>query len=219
MLRPDSVRRIPISNRSITGQLGDQQFESALERDLLMQLGWDDDVAWFSTQPVTIKYRRDGESRTYTPDVLVAFREVLPDRPSPLLCEVKYRRELAKHWRELRHKFRAAQDYCAERGWRFAVFDEHEIRTARLENIKFLWRYRNTEYSKELAAHLLQELQCRVESTRSNLFAAIATNFTETERAHAIWTWWVLVACGVIAFDDSVRLTESTVFSLPGGNA
>ncbi|RYH33391.1 MAG: heteromeric transposase endonuclease subunit TnsA, partial [Alcaligenaceae bacterium] len=164
-------------------ELGDQQFESALERDLLMQLAWDDDVEWFASQPVAIKYERDGEPRRYTPDVLVKFKDCLSGTPTPLLCEVKYRRELAKHWRELRHKFRAAQAYCAEKGWRFAVFDEHEIRTARLENIKFLWRYRNTEHSQEIAADLLQELKRRGVSTRPDLFAAIASNFTDTEKS------------------------------------
>lgn len=211
MQRPTPVRKIPISTRAITGQLADQQFESALERDLLMQIAWDDEVEWFATQPVTIHY---GEGRRYTPDVLVQFKALRPDSPAPLLCEVKYRRELSKHWRELRHKFRAAQHYCAERGWRFVVLDENAIRTPRLENIKFLWRYRQSTYPDDVKDLLLQQLRMRVRATRAEIFSCLPESWSQELRLQAVWTWWVLVARGIVAFDQSQRLSETTTFTV-----
>lgn len=218
MLRPQSVRRIPISTRSITGRLGDQEFESALERDLFMQLAWDhDEIAWYAAQPVTIEYEvSPGQTRRYTPDVLVEFKKRADNHPTPLLCEVKYRRELAKNWRELRPKFRAAQGYCEERGWRFAVLDEDDIRTTRLENIQFLWRYRNADYPADLAAQLLRALEDRGESTHGQLIDMVAATWSMERRAQTIWTFWSLVARRRIVFDDSSPITHSTIFSTEG---
>jgi hypothetical protein len=64
---PNPVRRIPISTRSITGNVDGQGFESALERDFLMQLAWDEDVAWFVTQPVKIPYEFPARGPEVTP--------------------------------------------------------------------------------------------------------------------------------------------------------
>lgn len=96
------VRKIPTNRRSITGLVSSRKndrmtgFESSLERDFLLLLDFDRNVERYEEQPVTIRYRdREGKRRTYTPDVLVLYRQNLTGRDTcPLLCEVKYRADL-----------------------------------------------------------------------------------------------------------------------------
>lgn len=215
MIPTEPVRRIPISTRSITGQLGGNEFESALERDLLMQLAWDNEVASRLTQPVKIKYWHEGSLRTYTPDVLVTF-EVGVVSGSPLLCEVKYRRELSSNWKELRRKFRAARRYCAECGWRFDVFTEEDIRVVRLENIKFLWRYIHSDINAEHAHHLLECLRHSKPLALAEIVRAVGAK-RQLEYPGLVWTFWTLVAKKQIEFDVDRRIGTDTLFYVSGG--
>lgn len=192
-----------------------------MERDLLIQLDWDNEIDWYASQPITIRYEvSPGEARRYTPDVLIRFKTQADVAPSPLLCEVKYRSELAKNWRELKQKFRAAQAYCEGQGWRFAVLDEDDIRTPRLKNIQLLWRYRTSEYPTQYASQILPALTQKGASVQGELIDALseASKWSTHQRAQAIWSWWVLVAQGSITFNDSEQLTRATVF-YPAGRA
>lgn len=212
---PNPVRRIPISTRSITGNVDGQGFESALERDFLMQLAWDEDVAWFVTQPVKIPYEFPRKRpRSYTPDVLVEFDSVLRNGRAPLLCEVKYRSELAKNWKELKRKFRAAQAYCRERNWRFVILDERSIRSIKLSNIQFLWRYRGASYDKDLAIALLQILQLSGGMTMQACVDAACSASVDLKRDEAIWTFWVLAADRKTEFDIDTPIGINTLFHI-----
>ncbi|MGV6393349.1 Tn7 transposase TnsA N-terminal domain-containing protein [Pseudomonas caspiana] len=132
------VRSIGVSGRSVTGivpLMG--RFESTLERDLMELVRFDRRVSSFLPQPVKIEYKGDaGEDRSYTPDGLITFQESASS-PPPILYEVKYRANFREQWRNLLPKFRAAKSYCAQRGWRFEVYTEREIRTPYLDNVKF----------------------------------------------------------------------------------
>jgi len=178
-----------------------------------MQLVWDEDVAWIRTQPVEITYEFPrARPLKYTPDVLIEFNEVRRRGRTPILCEVKYRSELAKNWRELRRKFRAAQAYCADMGWRFSVFDEYAIRTTKLENIKFLWRYRGAPCNADLVSVLLDcfQMQPMLRLDQAITKACAAEKWIDS--AQAIWTWWVLVAERKIEFDMNEKISAETVF-------
>lgn len=60
-----AVRRIPINVRSLTGEVNGQEFESSLERDLLLLVHWDHEVEWYQSQPVKIEYAdSDGKARS-----------------------------------------------------------------------------------------------------------------------------------------------------------
>lgn len=210
---PESVRRIPMSTRSLTGQLGGQGFESALERDLLMQLAWDEQVLWFVTQPIEISYEFPlKRPRKYTPDVLIEFAPGV-DRV-PMLCEVKYRSEIAKHWREMRRKFRAAKAHCASVGWRFFVFTEDHIRTPRLKNIQFLWTYRGSSSHAELAIPVLECVRSLQPATMLQVVDAVCATRTDARRESVIWAWWVLVANREIDFDMDEPIRIDTLFHL-----
>jgi hypothetical protein len=54
----------------------------------------------------------------YRKELLVPGRSE-PKRP--LLAEIKYREDLAKDWKLLKPKFRAARAYARERDWDFAI--------------------------------------------------------------------------------------------------
>ncbi len=94
-------RRIPTNVRSLTGIVNGQEFESSLERDLLLLVHWDYGVDWYQSQPVKIDYLDAlGERRSYTPDLLVSYRSDGAHgiehgvARRPLLCEVKYSSDL-----------------------------------------------------------------------------------------------------------------------------
>jgi hypothetical protein len=146
------ARRIPINVRSLTGTVNGQEFESSLERDLLLLVHWDIGVEWYQSQPVKIDYvDSEGGQRSYTPDLLVSYRATKTSgQPSetrkPLLCEVKYRADYAEQWKLLKPKFRAARAYAKEMGYEFRVMTEVEIRTEYLKNIQFLWSYRYADF-------------------------------------------------------------------------
>src|SRR5215510_4434772 len=161
------VRTIPKNYRSLTGLIPNTRtqsmtaFESTLERDFLLLLDFDPDVEFYEEQPLTITYYDEtGQRRTYTPDVLVRYRPACVEvgRSKLHLCEVKYRDDLRQHWTEYRPKFRAAQRYARQQGWRFRVVTERHVRTPYLDNVKFLGSYRVMHVDNAHQAQLLRLL-------------------------------------------------------------
>lgn len=144
-----SVRKIPKNHLCVTGSFASRKngqmggFESLLEKEYMLLLDFDEDVAGFEEQPVTIPL--PGVAKGYTPDVLVFFRadHTTGLVRAPLLTEVKHSDDLKKNVEKYAPKFAAAQQYAAERGWKFQLTTEQEIRTPRLANLKFLREYRN----------------------------------------------------------------------------
>lgn len=192
-----AVRKIGINCRSMTGRHGfsGQQFESALERDLLDLFAFDLNVDHCEAQPVTIFYEgSDGQIRPYRPDVLVCYRrDVLPGRDMPpLLVEVKYRDEYRGRFHELKQRFRAARRYARERGWQFRVLTEREIRTPYLENARFLRPYRDAQTDHVREDRILSYFATCPESTPHRVVNALGEN--DLERARLLAVLWKLLA-------------------------
>ena len=208
----EGVRRIPISLVSMTGEVLGAEFESALERDLLLRIVFDGDVNWFQSQPITIHYKDvQGNARRYTPDLFIHFgTEEKPTR-SPQLCEVKYRKDLIADRHQLLPKFRAARAYCRERGWEFKIFDEQRIRTPRLANIQFLWRYK---HSTDCGAYYDEIMEEMVEMRGPIPMLPLLERMYPTSRlrGEAIWAWWTMVVQGAIQCDLEKPITKSTLF-------
>ena len=206
-----AVRRIPTNVRSLTGQFNGQEFESSLERDLLLLVHYDYGVDWYEAQPVTIEYKdpESGKPRTYTPDLLVGY---LPDEHGeqrcPSLYEVKYREDLAEQWKVLKPKYKAARAYAREHGWVFQIMTDKEIRTPYLDNVKFLLRYRDTEPDESRAARLSEALE-RLQETDPQTLIMTAYR-SEAEQGEALWTLWAMVAWGWILCDLHSPLTMTT---------
>ncbi|MBA5640359.1 TnsA endonuclease N-terminal domain-containing protein [Duganella sp. LX20W] len=174
----------------------------------------DPDVDKVEEQPVTITYLTgDGKQRRYTPDALVTFR---PDRFTgraavPLLCEIKYRDEYRARFLELKERLQAARQYARERGWRFRVMTDREIRTARFANLRFLGGFRDRTPEESQAQSVLGTLRVSGEATPAALLASLAPDpWKQAELLPAIW--W-LVAHGRIHTDLSQPLSMSSKIS------
>lgn len=203
-----AVRKIPPNRRSLTGFVASRRegrmvaSESSLERDLLVLLDFDQTVERYEEQPVRIEYRdARGRRRTYTPDVLVHFRQdIAQGRPAtPLLYEVKYRKDLFENWPQIKPKVRAARAYARERGWRFKLVTEREIRTPYLQSVKFLRQYRRLQPGDAERRLLLDRLRELGESDPERLLLAIHAE--PVKRAELLPTLWHLVAVGEIYAD------------------
>ena len=144
-----AVRKIPKNYLFVTGGYSSRKneemdaFESLLEKDYLLVLDFNDAVVKFEVQPVRIPVA--GVPRGYVPDVLVEYH---PDAQTgevrkPSLVEVKSAEDLVRNAEKYAPKFAAARHYADERGWEFRTVDQHEIRSPRLANLKFLREYRN----------------------------------------------------------------------------
>lgn len=208
------VRTPPRNHRSITGLVASvknktmRAHESTLERDLLFLLEFDLNVKTYEEQPVRIEFQdAEGRPHTYTPDVLVTYRtDIEPaKRMPPLLCEVKYRKDLFADWQHLKPKFKAARSYARERGWQFSILTEQEIRTPLLENARFLLPYRRLELDWE-QAHLLLRMTGELrEATPESLL--LACNKEQMERARLLPMLWHLVSIGMVGADLNLKLT------------
>lgn len=122
-----SLRGIVTGNKNETSN----SFESSLERDYLLLLEFDHLVDEYVEQPVEIFFENNGSQRHYTPDVLVYYRNDIEvaNQFTPLLVEIKYRKDLWEDWKNLKPKFSAAVKYASSKGWRFKILTEKEIRT------------------------------------------------------------------------------------------
>lgn len=199
------IRKINSSSRSMTGAVPSfGVFESALERDMMEILRFDQNVLRFTPQPLTIEFRDAvGKTRRYTPDGLIEFKS--ETQMSPILYEVKFRADFRKDWRTLMPKFRAAKKYCVDRNSRFEVFTEREIRTPYLANARFLWPFRERTFSPELKEQVLSVLWDLEQADPELLLYALRND--PTNRAALIPVVWNLVASGAIGCDLDQPLT------------
>lgn len=211
----DGVRRVPISHVSMTGEVLGSEFESALERDLIMTYAFDGSVNWFQSQPMTIDYlNTEGQPRHYTPDLVIHFGTDQKTTRPPVLCEVKYREELLTNWKTYKPKVKAARAYARENGMEFRIFDEYRIRTPRLSNIQFLWRYKYAPVCFGYQTELLAELS-KLDRGVQMLTIIDKLYPIKEQRGEAIWAWWTLVVQGAILCDLDQRLDNSTLFWVP----
>lgn len=150
------TRRIKACPVKVTGTAPDgQQFESTIEEDFFVLLRFNRLVASFEAQPVKVEWLdAKGEIHTYTPDVLVHYRQDMDESASmsPLLCEIKpdhpddpsrtvtHKRPRKEDDAENALKWAAAKRYATAQGWEFSVFREKDIRTPYLKNVRFLLR-------------------------------------------------------------------------------
>ena len=73
-------------------------YESSLERDCIKHVIFNKNVARHEEQPVTISFICGGKQYSYTPDLLIIYRNDVAGakRWKPLLAEIKYRSDLFK---------------------------------------------------------------------------------------------------------------------------
>jgi len=191
--------------------------ESSLERDFYILLDFDLNVDKYVEQPLSIEYRdADGRERTYTPDVLIYYRnDIVPVRSmKPALCEVKHRRDLFENWRKYKPKVRAGRAHARERGWEFKIITECEVRTAYLENAKFLRQYRTLPTNWDHANRLLETMRELRETDSESLLVAVASD--RWQQAEMLPMLWQLIAENrmIPAISDSSSLSETRATSV-----
>lgn len=205
------ARKIPKNYRNITGFLpsqksvGDAGFESSLERDALIYFEFDADISKFEVQPVQINWIDcQNRKRTYTPDVLVYFKN-----KAPILYEIKPSQDLPEVLKEGRDKFKAAIGFARKKGWRFKFFTEDKVGVNYLRNIRFLLPFLQAgprvETDMDLIDDKLHELS---ESTPKQLITSIYVD--EFNQADLIPTLWYLVATKQIGIELNSPLTMAS---------
>ncbi len=201
------VRKIPRNARSLTGVVAggtSDEFESSLERDLILLLKFDPRLVTIESQPLRIPV--PGAARPYTPDVLATFRESdAMAEPAVWVYEVKYRNELAEKWKELKPKFKAAIAFGKDHEFRFKIMTEVEIRTPYLENVRFLTPYLREELIDERWRTILRTLEVLREATPAELIAASARS--RRNQGRCLYVLWQMVARRMIHADLSLPLT------------
>jgi hypothetical protein len=211
------IRKIPIGNRAVTGShaRSGARYESSLERDFFELMMADPAVASIEEQPVQIRYTTaEGSARRYTPDALVTFTldTAIGRSAAPMLCEIKYRDEYKRKFPELKERFRVARRYARERGWRFRVFTEREIRTPRSSNLRFLAGFRDRAPDSSEELHLLSALRAVHSTTPTALLASMSTD--PLRQAELLPTLWWLVAHDKITTDLSQPISMSSKISV-----
>ncbi|MRR50212.1 MAG: heteromeric transposase endonuclease subunit TnsA [Rhodocyclaceae bacterium] len=217
------VRKIPKNYLHVTGSFASRKngcsipFESILEKDYLILLEFDPLVSGFEGQPVKVPVPgQKGSARHYVPDVLVS-RVPRPDgskEPPPLLVEVKHTSELSKKGEKFAPKFAAAKAYAAERDWEFLVVTEKDIRSTRLQNLKFLREYLEIEPIPELLDRILESFtDLRSGASVESVLEALCP--TENDRLIMLPMIWHLVITGQLQIDMEIPVSNSTVLNLP----
>jgi len=186
-------------------------FESTLERDFIYLLEFDDNVEFFEVQPITIDYTDyEGKLRRYTPDFFVRYD--IHTEPAkwfePMLFEIKYRNDLKENWKDYKCKFQAALRFASNKGWRFKILTEKEIRTDYLINAKFLLKYRNASHDLGMINTLSDTIKdLRVSTPREIIVAA---SIDVNRRAELLHTLWFMIANNMIGTDFNTQLNMNS---------
>ena len=200
------MRRIPLSRRShIIGfrplPTGFAEHESALERDFVTKVSWENPDVEIISQPVTIRFRDGAVHRRYTPDFMLRCSRKLPE-----LIEVKYQDDLRLNHARLEPAFAAAKAWSQEQGATFRVVTEAEIRGPALKNAQRLLPLRNAPIDPHLAA-------CAISAAHSLTAPTVGAVLTQqpSDRPAALATLWRLIAQGALRVDLAAPITVDTL--------
>lgn len=118
------------------------QFESFLERSLLLRLDRDRTVRDYGSQPETFAFIDEGGKRhSYTPDFIVWREDGAVEIHEVTLASRRVKAAL-------RAREAAAAAICRERGWQYVVHTEQNLpQGAELANLLALFHYRPSAYA------------------------------------------------------------------------
>lgn len=214
------TREIPLKGSSLSGIINNKdhnqvQFESSLERDFIYLLEYDKNVKSYLEQPIEIYYiDRNGKNRKYTPDFYVLYHDNTEE-----IIEIKYEKTLQIKKDDLYQKFDEAEKYCNSLNIKFKVITDIKIRDIcgnKLDNIKFLTRYKNyfNNIDKDKSAfiplntdinQLISQMEIFKKCTISDLIQRCSKD--KNKQAELIFLTWYLVANNFILADLNQKLT------------
>ena len=126
------------------GNPGNIVYRSSWELKLMLHLDAHQDVVWWCSEEVAIPYRSpvDGKVHRYFPDFIANVKKptgvmetmMIEVKPLKQSIEPKKQKKVTRQYlREVftyginTEKWKAAKEYCADRGWTFHVFTEKEL--------------------------------------------------------------------------------------------
>ncbi len=144
-----NVRRVRSNGRNIRGVITNKvgrlvQFESWLERALILRLDRDPEVLDYQSQPEMFKFiDEQGKQRSYTPDFKIWRRNGDIEIHEVTLTKRRVRPDI-------RRREQAARGICQERSWHYVVHTEQTLpRGSELANLLALAGYRPTIYANQ----------------------------------------------------------------------
>jgi hypothetical protein len=221
MNKPTQVRKIKPTRLSVSGLHSFRgeiavPYESTLERDFVKRCEFQLSVVEVISQPIEIPFiGQNGRKYKYTPDYLVYYKlgsRSYENYPKPLLVEVKPREKWKKHFRDWCPKWKAANKYSKEQGWRFRIYDEFRIRDSVLKNIKFLERYTRMRFDIEDMNQILETVS---EMGTCSVDYLIARFYCGHSKAQGIALIWHLLGTRKLECDIIPQLNHLTELWLP----
>ena len=182
-------------------------YQSTLERDLLILLNNDPTVEEAVGQPVTLKYRHRATDRPhdYPPDVYVRHGG---RPPREVLYQVKHRADLWEAFKQHHDGWLEARRVAAEHGMVHRVITDREIRGPFTGNAWVMKRFGARERDGAVERRLADALRTLGPTTPE---ALMSTAYPDTaDRADALPQLWRMVAHGLVAVDLRKRLTMSS---------
>jgi hypothetical protein len=119
-------------------------YRSSWELKLMMRLDEHPNVIWWKSEELAIPYRSpvDGKLHRYFPDFIVYIKNkqgvaetlMIEVKPSKETKEPKKQTTVTKSyirevftWGINSEKWKMAEEYCKDRGWKFCIFTEKEL--------------------------------------------------------------------------------------------
>ena len=164
--------------------------ESSIEFDACFHHEYDENVLFYESQPKGYYYILDGQSRSYTPDALVKYRngklQFIEYKPSSKKSDVSFQRE-----------FTAKQKAAQKLGIQLILVTTEQIRiTPLLDNLKLLHRYACSSVINEAQEILLHKVQSMKQIKLNELSDILKLSYGEV-RANIC----LLLSLGLITAD------------------
>jgi hypothetical protein len=221
-----NVRRVRSTGQNIRGVITNKvgrlvQFESWLERALILRLDRDLEVLDYGSQPETFEFTDEqGQARTYTPDFIVWRRSGTVE-----IHEVSMTRRRLRP--DIRRREEAARQICQTRGWRYVVHTEQSLpQGSELANLLALAGYRPTSYASEAVAQATFEqlepgqmiaLDRLVQQIGSGLNLSLGQ--VTAALGHMLWHGDLLADFEQLLFDEGAIISGVCVWIEPGRSA
>jgi hypothetical protein len=166
-----NARRVRSSGHNIRGVITNKaghlvQFESWLERALILRLDRDREVLDYRSQPETLKFTDEqGKERVYTPDFKVWRRNGAIEIHEVTLSKRRVRPDIQR-------RERAAREICQARDWHYVVHTEQALpQGSELANLLALAGYRPAVYANQTVVQAVGE---RLTAHQPVTFAVLA---------------------------------------------
>jgi hypothetical protein len=159
-----NTRRVRSMGRNLRGVITNKvgrpvQFESWLERSLILRLDRDPDVLDYQSQPEPFRFTdEDGRRRSYTPDFKVWRQDGAIEIHEVTLSKRRVRPDI-------RRREQAAEEICRPRGWQYIVHTECSLPDqCELTNLLALVGYRPTIYANQSVIRATYDYLTRVQT-------------------------------------------------------